>query len=91
MTLAQRLYLLCYWKDPDFDSSQSAFYYLRVLDIPTPRWVLYDHVRLGTRIPGGVALVQQERAIHHQRGIRPRIGNQNAGDIFGGAFSLKCR
>ncbi|EED31153.1 conserved hypothetical protein [gamma proteobacterium NOR5-3] len=54
--------LSAYWKDPDFNSSQSAFYYLRVLEIPTPRWVLYDHLRLGTQVPEGVALVQQERA-----------------------------
>ncbi|MEP1352708.1 MAG: DUF3604 domain-containing protein, partial [Tateyamaria sp.] len=39
------------WTDPDFDPSQNAFYYARVIEIPTPRWVLYDKLRLGAEIP----------------------------------------
>ncbi len=35
------------WRDPDFDASQPAFYYVRVLEIPTPRWTTYDAVRFG--------------------------------------------
>jgi hypothetical protein len=50
------------WTDPDFDAEQSAFYYGRVIEIPTPRWVLYDKVRLGAEIPEGVELTHQERA-----------------------------
>ena len=50
------------WTDPDFDANESAFYYVRVLEIPTPRWVLYDKVRLGAHIPEGVELIHQERA-----------------------------
>ena len=50
------------WKDPDFDPRQKAFYYARVLEIPTPRWVLYDKVRLGAKIPKGIKLTHQERA-----------------------------
>ncbi len=50
------------WTDPDFDADESAFYYVRVLEIPTPRWVLYDKVRLGAVIPEGVELIHQERA-----------------------------
>jgi len=50
------------WTDPDFDSDESAFYYVRVLEIPTPRWVLYDKVRLGAEIPEGTQLIHQERA-----------------------------
>ena len=50
------------WTDPDFDAGESAFYYVRVLEIPTPRWVLYDKVRLGAHIPEGVELIHQERA-----------------------------
>jgi hypothetical protein len=50
------------WTDPDFDAAESAFYYVRVLEIPTPRWVLYDKVRLGAEIPEGVELIHQERA-----------------------------
>ena len=37
--------------DPDFDPSAQAFYYARAIEIPTPRWVLYDKVRLGAEIP----------------------------------------
>jgi hypothetical protein len=54
--------LLSVWTDPDFDADERAFYYVRVLEIPTPRWVLYDKVRLGAEIPEGVELIHQERA-----------------------------
>ncbi len=50
------------WTDPDFDKNESAFYYVRVLEIPTPRWVLYDKVRMGAKIPKESELVGQERA-----------------------------
>lgn len=50
------------WTDPDFDASESSFYYVRVLEIPTPRWVLYDKVRLGAKIPKEAELIAQERA-----------------------------
>ena len=50
------------WTDPEFDPNQSAFYYARVIEIPTPRWILYDKVRFGTEIPEGATLVHQERA-----------------------------
>jgi hypothetical protein len=54
--------LLTTWTDPDFDSNQKAFYYARVIEIPTPRWVVYDKVRLGAEIPEEAALIHQERA-----------------------------
>ncbi|EAQ98238.2 DUF3604 domain-containing protein [Congregibacter litoralis] len=50
------------WQDPDFDASDAAFYYLRVLEIPTPRWTAYDAVRFGVEVPEGVPLITQERA-----------------------------
>jgi hypothetical protein len=50
------------WADPDFDSNLSAFYYARVIEIPTPRWVLYDKLRLGATVPKESKLVLQERA-----------------------------
>jgi hypothetical protein len=50
------------WTDPDFNPDQKAFYYGRVIEIPTPRWVLYDKVRLGAEIPKEAKLVHQERA-----------------------------
>ena len=49
------------WRDPDFDPGQEAFYYLRVLEIPTPRWSTYDALQLGTEPMEPVAI--QERAI----------------------------
>jgi hypothetical protein len=50
------------WTDPDFDASQPAFYYARVLEIPTPRWVVYDAFRFGVDIPDGAETTGQERA-----------------------------
>ncbi|MEP2534308.1 DUF3604 domain-containing protein [Shimia sp.] len=54
--------LLAVWEDPEFDASQRAFYYARVLEIPTPPWYLYDVVRLGSEMPQGAPTEQQERA-----------------------------
>jgi len=50
------------WTDPDFDASQSAFYYVRVLEIPTPPWYVYDAFRFGVDIPKKAPTSQQERA-----------------------------
>jgi hypothetical protein len=50
------------WSDPDFDSEQRAFYYARVIEIPTPRWVLYDKLRFGIELPEDTQLTHQERA-----------------------------
>ena len=50
------------WTDPDFDPDLGAFYYVRVLEIPTPRWIVYDAFRFGTEIPEGAVTTHQERA-----------------------------
>ncbi|TNE35907.1 MAG: DUF3604 domain-containing protein [Alphaproteobacteria bacterium] len=50
------------WQDPDFDPDQRAFYYARVLQIPTPRHSLYDAVALNIELREGVAATIQERA-----------------------------
>jgi hypothetical protein len=50
------------WTDPEFDASQRAFYYARVLEIPTPRWSTYDAVKLGKPPLEGIATTIQERA-----------------------------
>jgi len=50
------------WTDPDFDPAEPAFYYARVLEIPTPRWVVYDAFRYGVEIPEGAETIHQERA-----------------------------
>ncbi len=54
--------LLAYWEDPDFDPGERAFYYVRVLEIPTPRWTAYDAVRLGVEMPDEVTMTVQDRA-----------------------------
>jgi hypothetical protein len=54
--------LLTTWQDPQFDVAQSAFYYLRVLQIPTPRWSSYDAARFGIKLPAEVPREIQERA-----------------------------
>ena len=50
------------WTDPDFDPEQRAFYYARVIEIPTPRCVVYDAFRFGVDIPEGAKTTLQERA-----------------------------
>lgn len=50
------------WTDPDFDASQRAFYYARVIEIPKPRWSTYDAFRLGVPIPDGAPTATQDRA-----------------------------
>ena len=50
------------WTDPDFDPSQMAFYYARVLEIPTPRWSTYDAIRAGLPLLDDVPATIQERA-----------------------------
>ena len=53
---------LAYWRDPDFDPKQHAFYYVRVLEIPTPTWVAKDIAFFGVDAPADATLVHQERA-----------------------------
>jgi hypothetical protein len=50
------------WSDPDFDLAESAFYYARVLEIPTPPWYAYDAFRFDTEMPENAPESQQERA-----------------------------
>jgi hypothetical protein len=51
------------WQDPDFDPRQRAFYYVRVLQIPTCRWSTYDAAKLGIPVPTHLPRTIQERAI----------------------------
>jgi hypothetical protein len=50
------------WTDPGFDPSARAFYYARVVEIPTPRWTAYDAARFGIKMPPEVPMKHQERA-----------------------------
>lgn len=54
--------LITVWKDPEFNAKQRAFYYARVIEIPTPRWTAYDAKRFGTKPLPGTTMTLQERA-----------------------------
>jgi hypothetical protein len=54
--------LIGVWKDPDFDANLRAFYYVRVLEIPTPRWTAYDAKRFGVKPLPGTTMTHTERA-----------------------------
>lgn len=54
--------LTAYWKDPDFDPNQRAFYYVRVIEIPKPSWQAYDAKFYGVKISSEVPLTVQDRA-----------------------------
>jgi hypothetical protein len=51
-----------FWSDPDFNPKEQSFYYVRVIEIPTPRWTTYDSVIFGNKLPEFIPSSQQERA-----------------------------
>jgi len=55
-------YLAAYWRDPSFNPKQRAFYYVRVIEIPTPRWTTFDAKFFGVALPRDVPASIQERA-----------------------------
>jgi hypothetical protein len=54
--------MTAYWQDPDFDPAEAAFYYVRILEIPTPRWTTYDAAFFGIKRPDNVPATIQDRA-----------------------------
>jgi hypothetical protein len=54
--------MIAVWQDPDFDPELSAFYYARVIEIPTPRWTAYEALRFRIDMPDEVPMTVQERA-----------------------------
>ena len=55
-------FLVSHWTDPNFDPKQHTFYYVRVLEIPTPRWTTYDAAFFGIERPKNVPATLQDRA-----------------------------
>jgi hypothetical protein len=55
-------YLSAYWKDPAFDPAQHAFYYVRAIQIPSPRWTAYDQKRFGIKMADYVPMTVTDRA-----------------------------
>ena len=54
--------LIGFWSDPDFDAGEKAFYYARVIEIPTPRWTAYEAKRFGITMDPEVPKTTTERA-----------------------------
>ena len=56
------VFLTAFWEDPDFDAAEDAFYYVRVIEIPKPRWTTYDAVKFSIPLPESVPPSVQDRA-----------------------------
>jgi hypothetical protein len=54
--------LMAHWEDPAFDPAEDAFYYVRVLEIPSPRWTTHDAAFFGVPLPEAVPPTVQDRA-----------------------------
>ena len=63
-------FLQAYWKDPEFDAQQRAFYYVRVLEIPTPRWTTFDAKVFGVKLPTDVPATSKNGPIPRPSGTR---------------------
>jgi hypothetical protein len=70
--------LIAVWRDPEFDAGQRAFYYARVLEIPTPRWTAYDAKRFGVKMAKEVPMTTQERVYTSPIWYSPKSGGEGA-------------
>jgi hypothetical protein len=68
--------LIAVWEDPDFDASQRAVYYARVLEIPTPRWTAYEQVRYGITMSAGVHVSHLVYAVSLIRAVDSEEGGR---------------
>jgi hypothetical protein len=67
------------WKDPDFDPADRAYYYVRVIEIPTPRWTTYDVARFGGPLPTNVPATISQRAYTSPIWYTPNPSGQQKG------------
>ncbi len=63
-------------RDPDFDPSERAFYYVRVMEIPTPRWTTYDAAHFKVQLPTKVPATAQDRAEDDPALLAAALGKQ---------------
>ena len=66
------------WTDPEYRAGQRAFYYVRVIEIPTPRWVLFDALRYGAKLGPDVVKTVQERAYTSPIWLMPKAAEAPA-------------
>ncbi len=66
--------LITVWKDPDFDASENAVYYARVIEIPTPRWTAFDAKYFKVKMPKEVPMITTERAYTSPIWYTPKKG-----------------
>lgn len=78
--------LSAFWEDPEFQPEDSALYYVRVLEIPTPRWTAYDRSRFGLAMPRELPMTTRERAYTSPIWYRPTA--QSVLDQTGGQGSF---
>ena len=64
--------LITVWEDPDFDAKEKAFYYARVIEIPTPRWTAYEAKYFNIKMPKEVPMTTTERAYTSPIWYRPQ-------------------
>jgi hypothetical protein len=85
--------LTAFSEDPDFDAAEHAFYYVRVIEIPTPRWTTYDAKRFGVKMGDEVPMTVDQPRLHLAHLVHPgemKAGRQKAELTRQGRKSSLC-